>query len=296
MKIEELKLFVKVAELGSFTAAANALDLPRSNVSRKIIDLENALGAKLFHRTTRAISLTNNGDAYYQEVLKGLSILDSANAMVTNATSNVTGRIKLGLLPETHELLQPILFNFQDNYPDVELDVRNITNGFNDMHLQGLDLCFHGGQLFDSDLVAKKILSLGRCLVASPSYLEKYGKPTSLDDLRHHQCICFRWPSGEVDDHWHFSQQSIKLSPKLICNSVGFVKSATMLNRGISFVPKLMVSKEIYENKLEIVLDGQTTIEENGWLLYQQPRSLNTASRTLIDHLLTEVPKLSLLS
>lgn len=69
-----------------------------------------------------------------------------------------------------------------------------------------------------------------------------------------------------------------------------------MLNRGISFVPKLMVSKEIYENKLEIVLDGQTTIEENGWLLYQQPRSLNTASRTLIDHLLTEVPKLSILS
>ncbi|AUW06751.1 LysR family transcriptional regulator [Vibrio campbellii] len=292
MKIDDLKLFIKVVELGSFTAAANALDLPRANVSRRIGDLEQSLGAQLFHRTTRSLSLTNNGEAYYENLQKALTMLDSANEQVSNDTNEVRGRIKLGLLPETDELVRPILFDFHDKYPHVELDIRNINNGFRDMFQQGLDIAFHGGALFDSDIVARKLLTLDRCLVASPNYLETHGMPDNLEQLKEHQCVCFRWPNGEVDNVWHFQEQSVQLSPKLISNNIGFIKNATILNRGITFMPKVLVRRELESGDLVQLLSHYSVTEESGWLLYPQPKTLSQASRLLIDHLTNEIPKL----
>lgn len=292
MKIDDLKLFIKVVELGSFTAAANALDLPRANVSRRIGELEQSLGAQLFHRTTRSLSLTNNGEAYYENLQKALTMLDSANEQVSNDTNEVRGRIKLGLLPETDELVRPILFNFHDKYPHVELDIRNINNGFRDMFQQGLDIAFHGGALFDSDIVARKLLTLDRCLVASPNYLETHGMPDNLEQLKEHQCVCFRWPNGEVDNVWHFQEQSVQLHPKLISNNIGFIKNATILDRGITFMPKLLVKRELESGSLVQLLSQYSVTEESGWLLYPQPKTLSQASRLLIDHLIKEVPKL----
>ena len=175
---------------------------------------KQALGTQLFHRTTRSLSLTNNGESYHQDLQQALSLLDAANQQVSHNTSEVRGRIKLGLLPETDELIRPILFNFHDQYPQVELDIRNITNGFNDMFQQGLDIAFHGGPLFDADIVAHKLLSLERYLVASPNYLNTYGAPTNLEQLKQHQCIGFRWPNGEVDNEWRFQDQNIKTPAK----------------------------------------------------------------------------------
>ncbi|CAH1531680.1 MULTISPECIES: LysR family transcriptional regulator [Vibrio] len=292
MKIDDLKLFIKVVELGSFTAAANALDLPRANVSRRIGELEQSLGAQLFHRTTRSLSLTNNGEAYYENLQKALTMLDSANEQVSNDTNEVRGRIKLGLLPETDELVRPILFNFHDKYPHVELDIRNINNGFSDMFQQGLDIAFHGGALFDSDIVARKLLTLDRCLVASPNYLETHGMPENLEQLKEHQCVCFRWPNGEVDNVWHFQEQSVQLHPKLISNNIGFIKNATILDRGITFMPKLLVKRELESGSLVQLLSQYSVTEESGWLLYPQPKTLSQASRLLIDHLIKEIPKL----
>ncbi|WP_440886501.1 LysR family transcriptional regulator [Vibrio campbellii] len=292
MKIDDLKLFIKVVELGSFTAAANALDLPRANVSRRIGDLEQSLGAQLFHRTTRSLSLTNNGEAYYENLQKALTMLDSANEQVSNDTNEVRGRIKLGLLPETDELVRPILFDFHDKYPHVELDIRNINNGFRDMFQQGLDIAFHGGALFDSDIVARKLLTLDRCLVASPNYLETHGMPENLEQLKEHQCVCFRWPNGDVDNVWHFQEQSVRLNPKLISNNIGFIKNATILDRGITFMPKLLVQRELEAGSLVQLLSQYSVTEESGWLLYPQPKTLSQASRLLIEHLIQEIPKL----
>ncbi|MHA2874738.1 LysR family transcriptional regulator [Vibrio campbellii] len=292
MKIDDLKLFIKVVELGSFTAAANALDLPRANVSRRIGDLEQYLGAQLFHRTTRSLSLTNNGEAYYENLQQALTMLDSANEQVSNDTNEVRGRIKLGLLPETDELVRPILFDFHDKYPHVELDIRNINNGFRDMFQQGLDIAFHGGALFDSDIVARKLLTLDRCLVASPNYLETHGMPENLEQLKEHQCVCFRWPNGDVDNVWHFQEQSVRLNPKLISNNIGFIKNATILDRGITFMPKLLVQRELEAGSLVQLLSQYSVTEESGWLLYPQPKTLSQASRLLIEHLIQEIPKL----
>lgn len=293
MKIDDLKLFTKVVELGSFTAAANALDLPRANVSRRIGELEQNLGNQLFHRTTRSLSLTNSGEAYYSNLTQALALLDDANEQVRSDNNIVSGKVKFGVLPETHEILQPILFSFHDLYPDVELDIRNINNGFNEIFEQGLDLALHGGQLFDSDIVARKILVLDRCLVASPEYLEKNGYPETLEALKEHKCLCFRWPNGEVDDKWHFQQESVKLQPKLIANNIGFIKSSTLMGRGISFIPKLLVKDKLISGELIQLLSQYSVSEENGWLLYPQPKTLNKASKLLIEHVADALAKLS---
>ncbi|MFA0086132.1 LysR family transcriptional regulator [Vibrio sp. 10N.261.51.F12] len=296
MKIADLKLFIKVVELGSFTGAANALDLPRANVSRRINELEREIGTQLFHRTTRSLSLTHSGNTFYEEITSAIELFDRAQQSITTSAQVISGRIKLGILPETYELLQPILFDFQDNYPNVELDIRSINNGFNEMFRQGLDIALHGGRLIDSDIVARKVISFGRTLVASPGYLETFGVPISIQSLYEHKCICFRWPSGDVDDKWHFSTGHFSVNARLISDSVGFIKGATQQGRGISFLPTMMIQDELKAGRLVSLLPHETTLEADGWLLYPQPKTLNQASRLLIEHLSEEIPKLNLLS
>ncbi|MGF1697129.1 LysR family transcriptional regulator [Vibrio kyushuensis] len=291
MKIDDLKLFIKVIELGSFTAAANALDIPRANVSRRIGDLEKQLGTTLFHRTTRSLSLTNQGKAYKDELVKALDMLDAAHHNVATQSDVVRGVIKIGVLPETYDLLQPLLFTFLDKYPEVELDIRNISNAFDDMFPQGLDIAFHGGPLKDSDIVARKLIKLDRILVASPTYLDRAGEINELSTLHQRSCICFRWPNGDVDNIWHFNGDNITVSPKIISDSVGFIKSAVLRHRGIGFLPKIFIEQDIESGQLVALLPNLTPIEEHGWLLHTQAKTLTQTCRLMINHLVTEIPK-----
>lgn len=293
MKINDLKLFTKVVELGSFTAAANAFDIPRGKVSRKIHELEIQLNAKLFHRTTRSLSLTNSGEAYYYEMLKALEIIDTASHKINIRNTNLKGKIKLGLLPETHELIQPILFAFQDLHPEITLDVRTIRNGFDELLEHGLDIAFHGGELYDSNVVAKEVLNIKRRLVASPDYLAQHGTPLSIQDLPRHASICFRWPNGNVDNVWKLNGQNVEVNPKLMCNSPGFMKSATVAGRGIGYLPEVMIHKELKQRKLVFVLKDTESEIDKAWLLHPPLNTLTHASRTLIDYLTKEIPSLS---
>lgn len=292
MKIRDLKLFKKVVELGSFTAAANALDLPRANVSRRISDLESSVGTFLFHRTTRTLSLTNQGEIYYREILKALDILNNVDQTIHQKGDRITGKIKLGILSETDDLLQPILFDFLDQYPDINLEVRIIQNGFIDMYQQGLDIAFHGGELMDSDLVARKVLQLERCLVASPKYLDRNPAPKSVKELTECDVACFRWPTGEIDNRWHFADEVINVQSKMVSNSLGFLKAASLAGRGIAFLPKMLVMEQLESGELVSLLDDAKPRIEDCYLLYPQPKTLSTASRLLIDYLTETIPKL----
>ncbi len=291
MRIDDLKLFIKVADLGGFSAAANALDLPRANVSRRINQLEHALQAPLFHRTTRSFSLTNQGEVYYFECTKALAILDNVHHAVSLDAEAIKGKVKLGILAETHVLLQPILFDFMDRYPDVELDIRVISNGFIEMDQQGLDIAFHGGKLIDSDIVARQLMSLDRCVVASQSYLHKCGEPKEVKELRQHQALCFRWPNGKVDLDWHLAESSVTVETKLVSNSVAFLKESAVAGRGLAFLPKALVLKELTEGQLVTVLENAAAKEEHAYVLYRRSKTLNVACRKLLDFLFEEFPK-----
>ncbi|GEA59262.1 LysR family transcriptional regulator [Vibrio comitans] len=291
MKTEDLKLFLRVVELGSFTAAANALDLPRANVSRRINDLEKELNTQLFHRTTRSLSLTHNGDSYFSKVQKVVELLDDANQAVTYSSREVSGKVKLGLPAEIYEYVQPALFDFHDKYPNVELDLRMVSNGFQEVYQYGLDISFHGGELEDSDLIAKPLIQLNHSLLASPDYIKNNESIHALTDLHHHKVMCYRWPSGNVDNLWHFECEQISVSPWLVCNSIGFIRKALVMGRGVGFLPELVVKEELLQGKLVKVLPELAAVPYQSYLLHPKPQTLNYASRLLIDYLLQRIPQ-----
>jgi DNA-binding transcriptional LysR family regulator len=294
MKIEDLKLFTVVVEAGSFSAAANALELPRANVSRRISELESALDTKLFYRTTRKTSLTTQGEIYYAELLKALAGLEKANNALQQVATSPKGTVKVGLLPQADYILQDILFRFQDLYPDISLDLRTINNGFLDIHSQGLDIALHGGETLDSNIVARKVLELNRVMVASPDYLASAPALNSWKDMEQHKINAYRWPSGDVDNYWKISEdKTLKVTSHLISENMGLICQAAIIGRGISFVPALLVKNELSNGKLVHVLPHYLSVQENVWLLYPEVKGISRVSRLLIDFLCEEVKSLS---
>jgi len=291
MRIDDLKLFTTVVQLGSFTAAANAMDLPRANVSRRIGELEKSLNAQLFFRTTRKLRLSQHGEAYYKEVLTVLEAYQKANDTLLKLDDRPVGKVKLGLLPESDEAIQHILYQFQDMYPEIDLDIRSTNSCYTDMYEQGLDLAIHAGKLHDSSFVARHIAQLGRMLLASPSYIEQYGMPNTLAELATHQCICYRWPDGTLEDNWDLIDEEVKVKSRLASNNIGFIRRAMLDGRGIGFLPPLLALASMESGALVRVLPQYQSRADDVWLLYPDRHGISRAARLLIDLLLQELPK-----
>lgn len=292
MRLDDLKLFITVVQLGSFTAAANALDLPRANVSRRIGELEKYLNAQLFFRTTRKLRLTQHGEIYYRELQKVVEGIENAQEALYQLDDKPVGKVKIGILPDSDEAVEPILTKFQQIYPEIELEVRLCQNSYQGIYEQGLDLAFHVGQLQDSSFVARHITKIGRFLLASPKYIEQYGQPETVEDIASHRCICYRWPDGTLEDVWHFADCSIKVLPKLSSNSTNFVRRSMIAGQGISFLPLLLAVNAMENGELVQVLPEYQSTTEDFWLLYPNRHGISHATRLLIDHLLEEIPKI----
>ena len=295
MKVEDLDLFTMVVRLGGFTAAANALDLPRSNVSRRINKLEEELNAQLFFRTTRQLSLTRYGQSYFDEVVKALEALERAKHITTQIAEAPKGCVKVGLLPETDEAISPILFSFLDMYPDIELDIRSINNGFVDTYQQNLDVAFHAGEIIDSNLVARQLSHLNGTVVASPEYVNQHGYVNHPNELLDNNCICFRWPNGQVDNCWRIEDQDYHVSGNITSNSIGLIKRAVLESKGIGFLPNLLINNEIKEGELLTLMPDFDSPYQNQkiWLLYPETKGISRATRLLIEYLAKEVPRIS---
>ncbi|AJR05434.1 LysR family transcriptional regulator [Photobacterium gaetbulicola] len=292
MRLDDLKLFTTVVELGSFSAAANALDLPRANVSRRIGELEKHLNAQLFFRTTRKLRLTQHGEVLYHELLQVVQGIEKAQEAMYQLDSKPAGKVKIGALPDSDELLQPILNQFQLQYPDIELDVRFSTNGYRDLYEQGLDLSFHVGPLQDSSLVARHITSINRFLLASPDYIAQYGAPESINDLAQHRCICYRWSDGRIEDTWRFTDSTLKVKPILSSNSTGYIRRSMIAGQGISFLPLLLAINAMESGELIRILPDCQSQSEDVWLIYPDRMGVSQATRALINHLLEHLPKI----
>ncbi|HAS6164691.1 LysR family transcriptional regulator [Vibrio vulnificus] len=182
-----IRAFIHVAELGSFTAAAEALGGSKANISQLVTDLENALGVQLLFRTTRQLRLTEIGDGYYQRCKGAMQQLDSAAEWATESRSELKGRIRMNSVggPIGEELIAPLVMSFQKQYPNitVELDFSNLQV---DLLGEQYDLVLRVGALPDSTLVARHLCNLSTCYVASPDFLEQHGpieRPEDLADL-----------------------------------------------------------------------------------------------------------------
>lgn len=275
--------FIAVAEAESFTLAAQRLTISTAHVSRQVSALENRLGTKLFYRTTRKVSLTEEGAIYYRHCRQLQTSLEEAERAISNLKDSPQGLVKLTApVAYGEKYIMPLLNDFMVQYPSVEFSVE-LTNRTLDLVEGGYDLAIRLGKLADSSLMAKPLSSRTHFVCASPAYIEKYGEPHSLSELNQHNCL--------IGNHhyWRFMEngreRNIKVKGKLHCNSGYALRDAALKGIGIVQLPDYYIEEDIQAGHLVSLLDSYSEAKEGIWALYPHNRHLSPKIRVLVDYL-----------
>jgi DNA-binding transcriptional LysR family regulator len=283
MRWDGISEFVFVAENESFTLAAKQMDISTAQVSRQISALEKRLNIKLFYRTTRKVSLTEEGRIFYQHCRGVLDGLDAAERAVINFQSKPQGKIKL-TAPVTYgeQLVLPLINDFMKQYSDIEVSVF-LSNQNISLVEGGYDLAIRVGKLSDSSMMAKKLGSRTNFICASPDYLDKQGTPYSLSELNQHSCLL-----GTLD-YWHFKEagkeKNIRVKGRIRYNSGYGLLDAALKGLGIVQLPDYYVQESIARGELMTLLDQYREPEEGVWAVYPQNRHLPPKIRLFVDYL-----------
>ncbi len=283
MQWEGISEFVYVAENESFTLAAKKMDISTAQVSRQISALEKRLNIKLFYRTTRKVSLTEEGRIFYQHCRGVLDGLEAAELAVTNLQSKPQGKIKL-TAPVTYgeQQILPLVNDFMQQHSDIEV-AAFLSNQQVSLVEEGYDLAIRIGKLSDSSLIAKKLGSRTNYLCASPDYLSRQGLPHSLSELSQHSCLL-----GTLD-YWHFKEagreKNIRVKGRVRYNSGYGLVDAALKGLGIVQLPDYYVQPYIDSGELITLLDNFREPEEGVWALYPQNRHLSPKIRLFVDYL-----------
>lgn len=286
-RFDTMLAFTRVVELESFTKAAMSLNLPKTTVSAQVLALEKRLRVKLLHRTTRRISVTTDGAAYYERAIRLLNELEETEAALHQATSNPKGRLRVDVpTPLGRLVIIPALQDFLKRYPEIQLEIGCDDRPI-DLLEEGVDCVIRVGHPLDSTLVARRVGTMQFLLVASPEYLQTYGRPTHHDDLQRHQAVhFFSSKTGKVRNfilEHSGEEQEIPTNRKLAINNGDAIVAAALAGIGVCQVPTFMVQGYLNEGKLERVLGDYPTGSLPLNALYPQNRHLSTKVRTFIE-------------
>jgi DNA-binding transcriptional LysR family regulator len=286
-KLEGLRTFVKVVELGSFSEAGRALRLSRSAVSKYVGELEDELGVQLLSRTTRRVSPTENGLAYFERVLGILSELEAADQAVSQMQATPRGLLRVNAPMSFGTLrLGPAIAEFMQLYP--ELRIQLVLSDENVDPLQdGLDVTLRIADLESSSLIARKIMPIARLICASPDYFQTHGVPSHPNDLRDHNCLTYgflstgnQWKlSGRDGDHW------VQPAWTLCANNAEVLRDAAIAGRGITLVPTFIAADALQAGRLATCLDTYQAPPLALYALYPPTRHLAVKVRLFIDFL-----------
>jgi DNA-binding transcriptional LysR family regulator len=283
MQWEGISEFVYVAENESFTQASKKMVISTAQVSRQISALEQRLNIKLFYRTTRKVSLTEEGRVFYQHCRSVLDGLEAAERAITNLQSKPQGKIKLSA-PVTYgeQQILPLVNDFIKQYSDVEVTAY-LSNQQIDLVEEGYDLAIRLGKLSDSSMMAKKLSKRTNYVCASPAYLNLHGIPHTLSELSKHNCLL-----GTLD-YWRFrevdKEKSIRVTGRLRYNSGKGLVDAALKGLGIVQLPDYYVEHHLKSGELVTLLDNYQVPDEGIWAIYPQNRHLSPKIRLLVDYL-----------
>lgn len=271
MDLNEIAIFVKVVEAGSFAKASLQLDIPKSTVSTKVSALEKRLGVTLIRRTTRKLFVTDAGLSYFNQCLQGLNQISSASEQVTQTQSTPQGLLRITAPVELGAALLPMAIEqFQNLYPEVHLEIM-LTDRTVDLISEGFDLAIRAGNLKDSSLIAKKIGSVFFAAFASPKYLKTYGEPKIPKDLQSHACLQFS-PLGT--ENWKLNSlkgsQTVSLPKKLLMNDLSLVKSLAVAGLGVALMPTFYCYTETGNKKLVRILNDWKSESRPVHFIYPQ--------------------------
>ncbi len=287
-----LKTFVAVVEQGSFTGAAERLNMSKPVVSKQISQLEESLGVQLIVRTTRSLRLTEAGDAFAIHALKIMNDLQEAEYSVMPMQNEPKGTLSISA-PQSlaYSFLPEILPAFQKKYPLITLDIA-ITGNYIDLVESGMDAGLRIGKLKDSTLQARLISPCPLKVCASPEYWKTHGKPTHPMDLTNHNCLIYK--PGTNTGQWCFENENgenlnVKVSGNLYSDEAGLILGAALTGQGVMIAPSFYVEDAIKKGLLETVM-CQFTLSGTGiYLVYPSSKHVSSKLRVFIDYLVSAI-------
>jgi DNA-binding transcriptional LysR family regulator len=285
--LRALRTFVRVVETGSFSAVARESDTNHSAVTRLISQLEEEYNVRLFHRTTRRLSLTEDGEDLLGQARQILDAATDLEDTLRGRHGTPTGTVRVGLPVGAARLLTPRLHTLLDRYPGlaVELVVRDT---FDDLIEERLDVALRFDQPTDTSVVTRSVGTFGFATVAAPAYLEREGAPAVPDDLLHHSCIVH--DVGANSSLWRFNgpggPHDVTVSSAFRANNSEVVRQAALVGLGIARVSEAMVVDDIRAARLYRLLSDYPSEPRHAFLVYPSRRHLAPRTRLVIDFLI----------
>lgn len=286
-------IFARVVEARSFTSAAKALGTTTSAVSKRIARLEERLGARLVERTTRKVSPTDVGVAFYERCARILTEIDDAEVAVAQFAHEPRGTLRLSvpvIIGELH--IAPLVPELATRYPDIRLDL-SLSDRHVNMLDEGFDMAVRvSSSMNDSSLVARKLAPVKDVVVAAPSYLKKHGTPRTPDELGSHECIRYSLLSPQRD--WRFRvggrDVSIPVRSRLQVNSGGAIREAAIAGLGLARLPNFAVSRALREGTLVAILEDHVVDNLGIFAVHPAGKQPRPTVRAFSDFLAAKLP------
>lgn len=288
MKIEDIKMFHHIVESGSLVRASELLDLPKSNLSRRLKTLEQTLDIDLFHRQHKIMIVTDNGRHFYQTSKTFVEQFEAEIQTMSRDNVELSGHIRIQILalPNSHDLAK-VITDFMRLHPKVTIEIISSSTEF-ELIKNNVDIGFRiGSQLENTDLIARKLISVDLSLYASPEYLKQQGTPYIAKDLEEHEFILFRRFNGKVDTKLRLGDHTINISGRLVLNDIELIKHACLDHQGIIFIAEHVVYDEVKKGTLIKLFTDLPPTQSHGWLLYPRRKTLSSQSQALINYILT---------
>lgn len=285
-KFTEIESFIKVAESGSFSQAASRLRVGKSTISRRVSDLEARLGAQLFHRTTRNLSLTDVGETFLKRCQRLLTDLEEAETSITSGQTHLTGTLKI-TAPLSFGMLhlKPLINDFLQKHSDLDLEI-----DFNDRKVdlidEGFDVAVRIGVLENSSLIARKLAPIRQAVAASPQFWKEHGYPKTPQDLEHLPCLNYSNHANPKSIHyWGPKGDSGQISPpmRLLVSNGSFLCDLSAKDLGFVVTPSFFLHDYVRDGRLEAVLTDYTWSHMHLYALYPPTRHLSNRVRAFID-------------
>jgi DNA-binding transcriptional LysR family regulator len=287
-RVTSMQVFVRVAALGSFSAAARALELSQTMVTKHVAALENRLGVKLLHRSTRKLVLTEGGRTYLSACERILAEIEEAEASASLDRIEPRGTLRLNV-PLTFGFRQiaPALAEFNRLHPAVSVDL-GLADRYVDLIEEGWDLAIRIGRLRDSSLVARRLAPCRTVVCAAPSYLKEHGTPQTLDDLSGRNCLGYTLPSAIAANRWVFGAEGdivVPVQGNLRANNGDALLAAALAGQGLIYQPTFLVGDSLRSGDLVQVLKQYPTYELGVHAVLPSGRQAPAKVRTFVEFL-----------
>jgi len=285
--LSSLSVFVQVAETRSFTAAGRVLGVSSSAVGKSIARMEERLGVRLFHRSTRSITLTSEGALFLERSRRILAEVEAAEQELTQAGAIPRGKLRISV-PQVRGLLMPVLSDFMRAYPAIELDV-DFSDRMVDVIEEGFDAVIRTGKPEDSRLMARHLGYYQLVLVGTPGYFDQHGTPQQPQDLSRHACLRHKFCATGKLENWPLRQvpgiAEPTLRAPLVSTTIESLNHVVLEGLGIACLPDYMVNQAVEQGRLQRVLDDYLEHRGSFWMLWPSSRHASAKLRVFIDHM-----------